>query len=32
MNVAAQHLMVSEIAYENLGQMILGLPDADPMR
>lgn len=32
MNVAAQHLMVSEIAYENLGQIILGAPDADPLR
>jgi alkylation response protein AidB-like acyl-CoA dehydrogenase len=32
MNVAAQHLMVSEIAYENLGQMILGVPDVNPMR
>ncbi len=31
-NVAAQHLMVSEIAHENLGRLILGLPDADPMR
>ncbi|MFP6749541.1 MAG: acyl-CoA dehydrogenase family protein [Alphaproteobacteria bacterium] len=32
MNVAAQHLMVSEIAYENLGQMILGVADVNPMR
>ncbi len=32
MNVAAQHLMVSEIAYENLGQMILGVPDVNPMQ
>jgi len=32
MNVAAQHLMVNGIAYENLGQIILGLPGADPMR
>ena len=32
MNVAAQHLMVNDIAYENLGQIILGLPSADPMR
>jgi len=31
-NVAAQHLMVSEIAYENLGQFVLGLPDAAAMR
>ena len=27
-NVAAQHLLVSEIAYENLGQFILDRPDA----
>jgi indole-3-acetate monooxygenase len=27
-NVAAQHLLVSEIAYENLGQFILDLPEA----
>ena len=32
MNVAAQHLMVSEVAYENLGQMILGVPDVHPMQ
>ena len=32
MNAAAQHLMVSEIAYENLGQMILGVPDVNPMQ
>jgi alkylation response protein AidB-like acyl-CoA dehydrogenase len=31
-NVAAQHLMVSDIAYETLGQFALGLPDPDPMR
>ncbi len=31
-NVAAQHLMVSTIAYENHGQFMLGLPDADPLR
>jgi alkylation response protein AidB-like acyl-CoA dehydrogenase len=31
-NAAAQHLMVSEAAYENYGQYLLGLPDADPMR
>lgn len=31
-NVAAQHLMVSDIAYETHGQFALGLPDADPMR
>lgn len=32
LNVAAQHLMVSDIAYETYGQFALGLPDADPMR
>jgi indole-3-acetate monooxygenase len=31
-NAAAQHLMVSDAAYENYGQCLLGLPDADPMR
>ena len=31
MNVAAQHLMVSKIAYENLGQMMLGIPDVNPI-
>jgi alkylation response protein AidB-like acyl-CoA dehydrogenase len=31
-NVAAQHLMVSETAYEASGQFLLGMPDADPMR
>ena len=31
-NVAAQHLIVSDIAYETHGQFALGLPDADPMR
>jgi alkylation response protein AidB-like acyl-CoA dehydrogenase len=31
-NVAAQHIMVSEIAYENLGQFLLGLPDASALR
>jgi len=30
--VAAQHLIVSDTAYENLGQFMLGVPDADPMR
>ena len=28
---AAQHLLVSSSAYENHGQFILGLPDANPM-
>lgn len=32
MNVAAQHLMVSNISYETLGQSILGFPDVNPMR
>jgi indole-3-acetate monooxygenase len=31
-NVAAQHRMVSEAAYENLGQALVGLPDVNPMR
>ena len=31
-NAAAQHLMVSDAAYENYGQFLLGLPNADPMR
>jgi alkylation response protein AidB-like acyl-CoA dehydrogenase len=31
-NVAAQHLMASEMAYETYGQFLLGMPDADPMR
>jgi alkylation response protein AidB-like acyl-CoA dehydrogenase len=31
-NVGAQHLMVSAIAYENHGQFALGLPGADPLR
>ena len=31
-NVAAQHLMVSDIAYENLGQFVLGLPEASASR
>ena len=31
-NVGAQHLMVSDIAYETHGQLMLGLPDVDPMR
>jgi alkylation response protein AidB-like acyl-CoA dehydrogenase len=30
-NAAAQHLMVSNAAYENYGQFLLGLADADPM-
>lgn len=31
-NVGAQHLMVSTIAYENHGQFALGIPGADPLR
>ena len=30
--VAAQHLIISESSYENLGQFMLGFEDADPMR
>ena len=30
-NGAAQHIMVSDSAYERLGQMLLGVPDVDPM-
>ena len=30
-NAAAQHQMVSDAAYENHGQFLLGLPDARPM-
>ena len=32
LNAAAQHLMVSEIAYENLGQTMLGATQVNPMR
>ena len=31
-NVAAQHRMVSEATYENLGQILLGVADVNPMR
>ncbi len=31
-NVGAQHLMVSGIAYENHGQFLMGIPGADPLR
>lgn len=31
-NVGAQHLMVSTIAYENHGQFLMGLSGADPLR
>ena len=31
MNAAAQHMLVSDSAYENQGKFCLGLPDADPM-
>ncbi len=30
-NAAAQHIMVSDSAYERLGQILLGAPDVDPM-
>lgn len=30
-NAGAQHLMVSDSAYERLGQIMLGFPDVDPM-
>ncbi len=30
-NAAAQHLMVSDVAYEHHGKIALGLPDVDPM-
>ncbi len=30
-NAAAQHLMVSDVAYEHHGKMALGFPDVDPM-
>jgi indole-3-acetate monooxygenase len=29
-NAASQHVTVSDVAYENHGQFVLGLPDADP--
>jgi alkylation response protein AidB-like acyl-CoA dehydrogenase len=31
-NVGAQHLMVSSVAYENHGQFLMELPGADPLR
>ena len=31
-SVAAQHLMVSDSAYETHGQFALGIPGADPLR
>jgi indole-3-acetate monooxygenase len=30
-NAGAQHFMVSDSAYERLGQILLGFPDVDPM-
>ena len=30
-NAAAQHFVVSDSAYERLGQIMLGVPDVDPM-
>lgn len=32
LNAGAQHFMVSDSAYEALGQFVLGRPDAEPMR
>ena len=32
LNAAAQHLMVSEVAYESLGQALLGATNVNPMR
>jgi hypothetical protein len=31
MNAAAQHFVVSDVAYENHGQILLGVPGTDPM-
>ena len=31
MNAAAQHFVVSDVAYESQGQFVLGIPGADPM-
>lgn len=31
LNAAAQHVVVSDVAYENYGKFLLGLPDADPL-
>ena len=31
MNAAAQHFVVSDVAYENHGQFLLGVPGAEPM-
>jgi alkylation response protein AidB-like acyl-CoA dehydrogenase len=30
-NAAAQHVVVSDVAYENHGKFLLGFPDADPL-
>jgi alkylation response protein AidB-like acyl-CoA dehydrogenase len=30
-NAAAQHVVVSDVAYENHGRFLLGFPDADPL-
>ncbi|OGA12027.1 MAG: hypothetical protein A3D95_05965 [Betaproteobacteria bacterium RIFCSPHIGHO2_12_FULL_69_13] len=30
-NAAAQHVVVSDVAYENYGKFLLGFPDADPL-
>ena len=31
LNAAAQHLMVSEVSYDNLGQTLLGATNVNPM-
>jgi indole-3-acetate monooxygenase len=31
-NVAAQHLMASEMAFETYGRFVLGMPDVDPLQ
>lgn len=31
LNVASQHFVVSDVTYENLGKLILGFEDVDPM-
>jgi alkylation response protein AidB-like acyl-CoA dehydrogenase len=31
LSAGAQHFMVSDSAYERLGEILLGVPDVDPM-
>ena len=31
LNVASQHFVVSDVTYENLGKLVLGFEDVDPM-